>query len=206
MLPAGLGSEAKFKDAKLYVQTEFAQRPRPRVTTTIFLNGEVVEKVENIWEKLPQTEEEKQKIEKFVREQHRQVLEKIKKRGEKFTSLKQSQKKEAPAEEDMGAKICEELSKADGVLEWVVISKEDKTVASQTSSPKAEEIQDITRQIKDFALFLPSVTNLGRFVGGILDWPKMRLLFFFLQKRFLAIKLDQKVDPKNLVKRLKSLA
>ena len=61
-MPGGLSSEAKLKDAKFCVQTEFAQRPRPRVTTTISRNGVVMKKVENAWEWLPQTEEEKDSI------------------------------------------------------------------------------------------------------------------------------------------------
>ena len=87
MIPAGLSSEASLGDTRLVVQTEFAIRPQPRVTTTIFLEGQVVKKVEKIWEGSAQTEEEKGEIEKFLKRQHQQVLEKIKDKKENMASI-----------------------------------------------------------------------------------------------------------------------
>jgi hypothetical protein len=81
MIPAGLSSEACLGDTKLVVQTEFALRPQPRVTTTIFLKGQVVEKMEKIWEGSPQTQEENEEIEKFLKKQHLLVMEKIKEKS-----------------------------------------------------------------------------------------------------------------------------
>jgi thymidylate kinase len=84
MIPAGLSSEACHGDTKLVVQTEFALRPQPRVTTTVFIKGQVVEKMEKMWEKSPQTQEENEEIEKFLKRQHRQVLKIIKDKKEKL--------------------------------------------------------------------------------------------------------------------------
>ena len=81
LIPAGLSSEASLEDTRLVVQTEFALRPRPRVTTTIFFEGQVVKKVEKIWKGSPQTEEEKGEIEKFLKSQHYLVMKKIKEKS-----------------------------------------------------------------------------------------------------------------------------
>lgn len=204
MIPNGLVSEANFKDAKFCVQTEFAQRPKPRVTTTISLNGEVVKKVENIWERLPQTEEDKQEIEKFLKRQHQQVLEKIKDRREKLVSSKRKMKEVVPSEETEVPKVEEELSKTEGVFGYVFISEDKQMITQQISESEKKDIEDLVRRIKDLSFFLPSVTRLGNFVGGILDLPGCFLLFLPLQTHFLAVKLDSKVDFKNLVKRIKS--
>jgi hypothetical protein len=202
IIPAGLSSEASFKEAKYYVQTEFAQRPKPRVTTTISLNGEVVEKVENVWEGLPQTEEDKQEIEKFLKRQHQQVLEKIKNRREKLASSEWEKEEVAPTEEDVVLKVKDEISKNDGVFGWVFISQDGQMLTHQISEP---EDKDLVRRIKDFSFFLPSVTRLGDFVGGILEAPGSCSLFLPLQAKFLAVQLDPKVDFKKLVKRIKSV-
>ena len=205
MIPNGLISEANFKDTKFCVQTEFAQRPQPRVTTTISLNGEVVEKVENIWERLPQTEEDKQKIEKFLKRQHQQVLEKIREKSEKFASPQREKEKVASAEEDVVLKVNQELSGTDGVFGWILLSKDDEIIAPGISQSEIKDTVDFARRVKDLSIFLPSVTRLGNFVGGILEAPGSCILFSPLQAQFLAVKLDPKVDFKNLVKRIKSV-
>lgn len=202
IIPGGLSSEAPLKDAKFCVQTEFAQRPRPRVTTTISLNGQVVEKVENIWERLPQTEEDKQEIERFLKRQHQQVLEKIKDRSERRASPEWEKEEIAPSEEPVFLKVNQELIRFDGVLGWVFILQDGQMLTHRiTGSDDKERI----RQIKDLSLFLPLVSRLGKFVGGILDSPGSFLLFLPLRKHYLAVQLDPKVDSKNLVKRIKSM-
>jgi len=202
IMPGGLSSEARFKDAKFCVQTEFAQRPKPRVTTTISFNGEVVKKVENIWERLPQTEEDKQEIEGFLKRQHQQVLEKIKNRIDKPTSPGREKEGGAPSEKDLVLKVNQLLSKTEGVFGWVFILQDGQTLTRQISEP---EWKDLVRQIKVLSFFLPSVTRLENFVGGTLEAPGSCMVFLPLQTHLLAVKLDPKVDFKNLIKRIKSV-
>ncbi len=90
--PAGLSNEASSGEKRFCVQTEFAPRPKPRITTSVSLNGEVVQKVENLWEKLPQSEDDKDEIERFLRKQHREVIRDIKEKGEKFVLSKDEAK------------------------------------------------------------------------------------------------------------------
>jgi hypothetical protein len=202
IIPGGLSSEASFKDTKFWVQTEFAQRPKPRVTTTISINGEVVEKVENVWERLPQTEEDKQEIEKFLKRQHQQVLKKIKNRSEKLTSPERKMEEVVSYKEAVVPKVEEELSMIDGVLGWVLILQDGQMLTHQISEPVDK---DLVQRIKDFFSFLPSVIRLGEFVGGILETPGSCMVFLPLQTHFLAIELNPKVDLKNLVQRIKSV-
>ena len=90
--PAGISSEASSGEKRFCVQTEFAARPKPRITTCVSLNGEVVQKVERFWEKLPQSEEDKDEIERFLRKQHQGVIKNIKEKEEKFGSSKDEAK------------------------------------------------------------------------------------------------------------------
>lgn len=89
--PAGISGEANSGEKKFLVQTEFASRPKPRVTTSVSLNGEVVKKIEKPWEKLPQSEEDKHEIERFLRKQHREVIRDINEKGEGFVLSKKSE-------------------------------------------------------------------------------------------------------------------
>ncbi len=205
MIPNGLSSEASFKDVKFCVQTEFAQRPKPRVTTTISLNGEVVEKEENIWERLPQTEEDREEIEKFLKRQHQQVLKKIKDRGEKLVLSRREKEEIAPSEDSVILKAKQELSKSEGVFGYVFISEDKPMITQHISESEKKDIEDLVRRIKDLSFFLPSVTRLENFVGGILEAPESCMVFLPLQTHLLAVKLDPKVDFKKLVKGIKSI-
>lgn len=230
MIPAGLSSQASFGDTKLFVQTEFAQRPKPRVTTTISLDGQVVEKVENIWEGSPQTEEERVEIEKFLKRQHQQVLEKIKNKKEKLVLSEGKKKETTPANishamptssmnhtvhtsvDASVSRVKEELLKTEGVFGWVFISDpqdqnsdEEQRMAHPVSKPEDKDAENLAGRIKDISLFLPEITGLGKFVGGILNLPESCMLFLPLRAHFLAIRLEPKVDFKKLVKRIKTV-
>jgi hypothetical protein len=95
--PAGISGEASSGEKRFLVQTEFAPRPKPRITTSISLNGEVVQKVENLWEKLPQSEEDRYEIERFLKKQHFEVIKNIEEKKEGF--LLSKEKKTALASE-----------------------------------------------------------------------------------------------------------
>lgn len=203
IIPCGLSSEATVKEDKYCVQTEFAQRPRPRVTTTISLNGEVVDKVENGWESSPLTEEDKQDVERFLKNQHQKVLEKIRAKDEEFTSPEGNEGEIHPGEEDPVAKVDRELSKTSGVLGWTFILQDGQILSHPISEPQDE---DLLRQAKDLSSLLPSVSHLGSFTGGILESPERLSLFVPVQPHFLGVKLDPQTDPRHLVKRIKAIA
>ena len=109
------------------------------------------------------------------------------------------------SEEAVVPKVEEELSKIDGVLGWVLILQDGQKLTHQISESENRDAKDLVQRIKDLSFFLSSVTRLGNFVGGILSSSGGSLLLLPLQTHFLAVKLDQKVDFKNLVKRIKSV-
>ncbi|NIN01509.1 MAG: hypothetical protein GTO24_26475 [candidate division Zixibacteria bacterium] len=206
MLPGGLASEASFEDTKYCVQTEFAQRPNPRITTTIWINGEVLDKVENAWDRLPQTEEDRKEIEMVLKRQHQEVLENIKERREKRLSPGLQNNQVTRSEKNLRPEVTEKLSKSDGVFGWVFVSEEESDRADQSSRPQEKNSQDMVCSVKSFCSLLSSVTRLGNFVGGILEVPRSCTAFMPLQNQFLGIQLDPKVDFKELIEKIKSIA
>jgi hypothetical protein len=205
LIPAGLISEAQVRNSRFFVQTEFAQRPQPRVTTTISINGAVVEKIENVWDRLPQTEEDKEEIEKFLKRQHRQVLEKIKDKKEKLAGLVPEKGKTILPEDDVILKIREEFSKTEGVLGWVFIFNDEPMISHAISEKEQRQAEDLVRSIKDLSILLTPVAELRKFGGGILETRKNRAVFIPLKRHFLAVQLDLKVDFKKLVVRIKAI-
>ena len=205
IIPSGLSSEAKLKHAKFCVQTEFAQRPRPRVTTTISRDGVVVEKVENVWEGLPQNEEEKEKIEKFLRRQHQEVLAKITREMDESAAPPGEAEKMVPPDQTVIGRIDQELSGIDGVLGWVHVSGEDVVTSHHLSPPETKGISDLIHPLRDLSSLLASVCDWGNFVGGILESPRSSELCMPVGTHFLVVQLDFRVNLKDLTRRIRSV-
>ena len=204
-MPGGISSEAKLKDAKFCVQTEFAQRPEPRVTTTISRDGVVLKKVENAWEGLPQTEEEKDKIERFLRRQHQDVIAKMTRAMDEPGAPPGESDKIASPDQSVIGRIDQELSGIDGVLGWVHVSGEDRTTSHHLPPSEANRISDLVGPLRDISSLLASVSGLGSLVDGILESPQNSELCVPLGTHFLVVKADFRVNLKDLAKRIRSV-
>lgn len=73
-IPAGRTSTVKRGNTVLQVQTEYAHRPNPRITTTILDNGRVLHKVERGLDKPIESLEEQRKTEVTLVRQHTEVM------------------------------------------------------------------------------------------------------------------------------------
>lgn len=74
LIPTGRTSLVKHGSTKLQIQTEYAQRPSPRITTTVQRSGQVVQKIEMNLEKPITSLEEKELMEVTIRKQHAEVI------------------------------------------------------------------------------------------------------------------------------------
>jgi len=73
-IPAGRTSLVNKEGASIQVQTEYANRPYPRVTTTILDNGRVLHKVEKKLTKGVDSIEEQSQMEEVIKQQHSEIL------------------------------------------------------------------------------------------------------------------------------------
>lgn len=80
-IPTGRTSLAKKGDVAFQIQTEYASRPTPRITTTILKSGQVVHKIERNLTNTIESIEEMNRMEVAIRKQHSQVVEIIQKGG-----------------------------------------------------------------------------------------------------------------------------
>ena len=74
-IPAGRTSLVRRGDLKLQLQTEYASRPAPRITTTISRDGRVLHKIERELIKKIDSVEEQHHIERVIRRQHDDISE-----------------------------------------------------------------------------------------------------------------------------------
>ncbi len=73
-IPNGRTSLIKRGTTSLQVQTEYAYRPYPRLTTTISNNGQVVHKIEKKLERPIESFEEQSRVESIMKQQHGEVV------------------------------------------------------------------------------------------------------------------------------------
>ncbi len=207
--PAGISGEASSGEKKFHVQTEFAPRPKPRITTSVSLNGEVVQKVENLWQKLPQSQEDKDEIERFLRQQHQDVIKQIRKKGEKSAPSKDELPKIVTCEESEPEptflSMKEVASRIDGVTGAVLLSKDDHVVGRDVLYPKDQTMVDLARCSKDLASSLSTVSRVGNFAGGMVEDKNIRMVLIPIKDSFLAVSVNPDVDINQLVQKIKSV-
>ncbi len=73
LIPAGKTSLVRKGPSPLQVQTEYANRPYPRITTTILSDGQVLHKIEKKLERAVESEEEQTRTELIIQRQHEEV-------------------------------------------------------------------------------------------------------------------------------------
>jgi hypothetical protein len=202
IIPSGLASEAIVKESKFCVQTEFAHRPKPRVTTTISLNGEVVEKVETNWGKSPLTEDDKRDIEIFLKKQHQKVVEKIKQKDDRHGTGSDGDDGSYPVTEDAVFRVDQELSQTDGIRGWAFLLEGGEFLSHRISD---REEKEQLRRVRDFSSWLSSNTDVGNFTGGFLDLQDGLSVFVPVRDHLLGIRLDSKADPKSVVAKIRAL-
>lgn len=76
-IPTGRTSLIKAGDVNLQVQTEYAYRPFPRITSTILNNGKVLHKLEKKLDLPVDSAEEQQRVEEYIKKQHSVILDTI---------------------------------------------------------------------------------------------------------------------------------
>jgi len=80
-IPAGRTSVVKKGETEFQLQTEYAGIPHPRITTTIFAQGQVLHKIEKSIDKPIESIEEMHDIEDIIKAQHSEISKGLRERG-----------------------------------------------------------------------------------------------------------------------------
>ena len=83
-IPQGKLGSYRHRDKLFQVQTEFAQRPRTRVTSSVVLDGRIVHKTDREWDGDLANPDDYTALESLISEQHKSVLVIVQERAEEF--------------------------------------------------------------------------------------------------------------------------
>jgi hypothetical protein len=187
-MPPGRLSGYKYAGKTIQVQTEYATRPHPRVTTSVVLDGRTVHKTDHPWDQGVATEETGKALEKFLAEQHRQTLGLVKARAHEYVGGSPEEKPAAeypePSFRDSMNEILSSVPFVTGLCE---LDRSGKIVYSRDFC----NIQaDFGREFQIFAKLissLPEIIRVGDFHHGCCWFPAENVILVRLRGRLFGI-------------------
>jgi hypothetical protein len=202
--PSGISSQIKIEGKLFHLQTEFAPRPKPRITTSIILNGETVHKIDNLWEEPLETEEEKEKIESFLRKQHETAVKFTKENAADFIKAEETEviKKEPKS---IFSDLWKRISNLEGIENLTAISQDGSVFYSEKGDQFASQISPLAVNCNRFANFLSQISRLGEFEGGVVEANNKRIAFINYRKSIFALALKSGKDLNELLAEVKGV-
>ena len=187
-IPPGRLSSYRHGGETFQVQTEYAPRPHPRVTTSVVLGGRIVHKVDRAWEEDVEGETARKTLESFLAEQHRQALELVRVRAGDYLAapppLRPAPGYVAPSFRESMVEVLGSLPFVSAVYEF---DEEGKTAfARQFRDVVAEWDREFIMLAELIAAF-PGIIRVGQFRQGCCWFPAENMLLYAVQGRRFAI-------------------
>ena len=206
--PAGLSSQIKIEGKVFHLQTEFAQRPKPRITTSIILSGETIHKIDHPWEESWETEEERNKIDSFIKEQHEKAIRFIKENVSNFIKEETiEEEKEILKKEPQSIllDLWKKIAELPGIEKLTAISSDGSMFYSEGGDEFGARISPLVVGSNKFADLLSGVSRLGEFEGGIIETKQERIAFINYKRSILALAIKEGKDLKELLGEIKEV-
>lgn len=170
-IPAGRTSIVKRGKSEYQLQTEYARLPHPRITTTIFSQGQVLHKVEKSLDQEIESIEHMHRVEEVIKAQHLEISKIIRERGLPTTP--------PPPRDPAQARLrSDRIGQLDGVERVYLITGDGKIVGSQETTKQFQKLfkhvfKELPEMLKVFAA-LPGSGN--RREEGIYEVEPGRIL------------------------------
>ncbi len=133
-IPAGRTSIVHRDEGSFQIQTEYAHRPYPRITTSIILNGQVVDKQEQKLQQVIGSIEEQNEVQDRIQKQHIRIVGQTKKSG--LSKLGTDELDFDPVSNDLlSESIVEAGEPKKPVAEEIVLNKTEDVLSPQQERP-----------------------------------------------------------------------
>lgn len=200
-LPAGRTSRIKKGEVYLQLQTEYAARPYPRITTTIINDGRVVHKVEKKLSQPVDCYEEQQRIEAAMRHLHSEITSVVKENpfnGERGVGGAKSSS--AP----LG--IPEKLAAVKGVRRVLELDQDGQFTQSEPSEAFRGLYKDLLKSLADLIQIFDTLPGEnGNRQKGVYEVERNRLYFLSSGTFFYFVLCEPKDEPVEFEKVFKAI-
>lgn len=169
-IPVGRTSKIECSSAVLQIQTEYAFRPNPRLTTCVISRGQVLHKIQQDLEKPISSVEEKARVERMLQKQHAEVLRILARRD--FASKKSDEDK--PLVDTESLSIADKLSHVNGVVKIFRVDNNGNFDSSNVSETFKNYFKSIFRNVKEIMEIFSQLPG-GQRESGVVEIERKRL-------------------------------
>lgn len=158
-IPVGRTSLVRKGQVSLQVQTEYASRPNPRVTTSIFNNGRMLHKIERTLDNPVTTPEEQLRIEMSIKRQHTEIIAIIE--GSSYNIPPTEDGAPTPTEADSPATLCDRITALPGVQRVFQVDNEGKFVGDPGSEQFRKMFSVVFKNLQELLELFDRVPGVG---------------------------------------------
>ncbi len=205
-IPLGRLSSHDHAGKTIQIQTEFATRPQPRVTTSVVLDGRIVHKADSPWEQGIESEEDRKNLEKFLSDQHHKVRDMVRAQAEEIVG-KTAQTTESPEFPDSSfrdsmVEVLGSLPSVTGVYEF---DEQGKTIFSHNYQEIFAEWDREFKMLTRLVDKLPDIIRVGEFRHGCCWFQSENVIILNIQGRRFGIMTDPSGSSDELRKEFPEL-
>ena len=198
-IPQGKLGGHKHGDKLFQVQTEFAQRPKPRVTSSVVLDGRTVHKTDKEWSGYLSLEDDRDALDALIAEQHKQTMAMVKERAEEFLRASSPTPVAVgypePSIRDTIQEVLRSVPYTIGLYEF------DATGAVIFRSGFRDMMADWDREfaaVGSLVFGLPNIIRVGDFRYGLISFGAENLIAARIRGRAFGILVDPSATVENL--------
>jgi hypothetical protein len=200
-IPPGQLGHHKHGDKVLQVQTEYATRPRPRITSSVVVDGRIVHKNDREWSDDLAVPENRERLEATIVEQHRATMTLVAERAAEFTSgqvtvtVPSQAGYETPTFRDT---IEEVLRTVPYIMAFCEFDNEGKVVYRAQFRDMVGEWDREFEALSQIVFGMPAVIRVGEFRQGIVYFGAENLITARIKGRAFGIMTDPEATVEHL--------
>jgi hypothetical protein len=199
-IPAGRTSRIVRGLTELQIQTEYAARPTPRLTTTVFSSGQVIHKIEQELGLPISSPEDMLKVEGLIRKQHSEIVA----IADTDNFSKYISKHISPTVPAPPAAIAERLQAIQGVEKVFRIDASGEFESSSISKDFKRKFSAVFKNLRELLDIFQSLPG-GRREEGVYAVEVGRLYLLSTGREFFFVLTDNSRDPAVFEKNLHAI-
>ncbi len=169
-IPVGRTSKIEFSSAELQIQTEYAFRPNPRITTSVISKGQVIHKIQQDLEKPISSFEEKTRAERLLQRQHAEVMRIVARKD--FSLTKPADDK--PLVDTESLTVVDRLAQVNGVVKIFRVDNDGNFDSSNVSETFKNYFKSVFKNIKEVVEIFSKLPG-GQRETGVVEIERKRL-------------------------------
>ncbi|MEW5922386.1 MAG: hypothetical protein AB1746_00210 [Candidatus Zixiibacteriota bacterium] len=193
-IPAGRTSRIVKGTKEIQIQTEYAFRPNPRLTTSVISNGQVIHKIQQDLHSPIETFEQKTKVESMLRKQHLEVIKVIQSKDYSDDVTFKATRPEPPS-----SSVYDALAGINGVEHVFRLDNEGRFIDSRVSENFNKQFSAILKNMNEVLNIFSELPG-GKRESGLVEIEPRRLYlissgfecYFMLTRRSIT---DAEIQP-----------